>query len=228
LSGFSQDLLTNANGNNGNAYGTQNGNGGGNGQGNNGNGNGNGGSNNNGGSSTVVTPVTDSQAINLTAHLKTTIALDLDKSDITFDFVTLNDYQKGLGGLDGSYASAGAVSCTSNWNLSARATGDFKHTDGTTTIPLNNVGLSVRFKGTNPIQNNTTSAPLPLSTTQATLIGYNGSNSNAGDFDVNSFTVYWEMGTGKGNMNHQSLFAQDLKKGTYSTQVEFVASEVIK
>jgi hypothetical protein len=35
------------------------------------------------------------------------------------------------------------------------------------------------------------------------------------------------MGTKSGNMNSQSIFEQDLKKGTYTVDVEFVATEVL-
>ncbi|MDP4272462.1 MAG: hypothetical protein Q8909_20430 [Bacteroidota bacterium] len=173
------------------------------------------------------TPVSDSQVITLTANLKTTLALQLDTKGITFDFVSLGDYKNGLGS-DGSYTSKGAVSSTSNWNLSAKAVSDFKHSDGTTIMPLNNVGLSVAYTGTKPIKNNTAAAPLALANTERILIGHNGTNPNAGDFSDNGFTVKWEMGTKRGDMNGTSLFDQDLKKGTYTTQVQFIATEVMK
>ena len=47
--------------------------------------------------SAQVKESSEAKTINLTANLKTTIALQLEDNDIVFDFVTLDDYKKGLG-----------------------------------------------------------------------------------------------------------------------------------
>ena len=173
----------------------------------------------------VVTPA---EVITLTANLNTTLALTMDKSDVTFDFTTLNEYKEGLGGYENAtYASEGKVSSTANWKLSFKAQSEMTHKDGDAVMPLDNVGLSAKFTGKNKIKNNAEKAPLALSTKETVILGHDGKNSNAGDTDVNSFTIYWEMGTQNAKMNQESIFTQDLKKGSYSTKVEFIATEVL-
>ena len=171
--------------------------------------------------------VEKSEVITLTAKLNTTMALSLDNSDITFEFTTLEDYKEGLGGYQGDYSSKGSVSSTANWKLSYKANEAFTHADGETAMPLDNVGLSADFTGKNKVENYAADAPLSLSSERKEIIGHNGRNSNAGDDDANSFVIYWEMGTGNGEMNKESIFEQDLKKGVYQTEVEFIATEVL-
>jgi len=171
---------------------------------------------------------TPAEVITLTADLQTTMSLNMNKSDVTFNFKELADYKDGLGGYENNtYASTGEVASTANWKLSFKAQGGFNHTDGKTSMPLNNVGLSAKFTGSNKIKNNAEKNPLALSTQETVILDHNGKDSNAGDNDVNSFTIFWEMGTKHGNMNDKSIFEQDLKKGAYSTQVEFIATEVL-
>jgi hypothetical protein len=171
---------------------------------------------------------TEAEVITLTANLETTMALSMDKSDITFNFVTLNEYKEGLGGYDNeSYSSKGQISSTANWNLSYKAQDDFKHEDGKTIMPLDNVGLSAKFTGENKIKNYAEKNPLALSKEETIILGHNGSDSNAGDAVANNFVIFYEMGTKQSKMNNKSIFEQDLKKGSYSTKVEFVATEVL-
>jgi hypothetical protein len=171
---------------------------------------------------------TEAEVITLTANLNTTLALKMDKSDVTFDFTTLSEYKEGLGGYENaSHASTGNVSSTANWRLSFKAQSEMTHKDGDAVMPLDNVGLSAKFTGVNKIKNNAEKAPLALSTKETVILDHNGKNSNAGDTDVNSFTIYWEMGTKNAKMNQESIFTQDLKKGSYSTKVEFIATEVL-
>ena len=174
-----------------------------------------------------VEGVEKSEVVTLTAKLNTTMSLDIDNSPVLFNFVTLDEFRKGMGKYEGEYSSKGTISSTANWNLSYRATGAFTHTDGVTTMPLDNVGLSAKFTGKNHVKNNATGTPLPLTESRTTILGHDGHQSNAGDETDNAFTIYWEMGTKKGNMNNKSIFEQDLKKGEYNTKVEFVASEVL-
>eukprot|EP00792_Barthelona_sp_PAP020_P001401 TRINITY_DN1221_c0_g2_i1.p1 TRINITY_DN1221_c0_g2~~TRINITY_DN1221_c0_g2_i1.p1 ORF type:complete len:197 (+),score=2.92 TRINITY_DN1221_c0_g2_i1:40-630(+) len=169
----------------------------------------------------------DAKTINLTANLNTTIALTLDESDIVFDFNTLADYKNGLGSYDGKYASTGSVSSTNNWNLFFRATKDFKHSNNTDVMPLNNVGLTAKWRGTNAIVNKADKQTLALSKKETMILGHSNDGMNAGDHDTNGFTIYWEMGTKGNGMNGKSIFEQDLKKGTYNTQVEFTAREIL-
>ncbi|TKG94649.1 hypothetical protein EYV94_11935 [Puteibacter caeruleilacunae] len=169
----------------------------------------------------------DAKTINLTANLNTTIALKLDQSDIVFDFTTLEHYKNGLGQKGGEYSSTGSVSSTTNWVLTFVASKDFTHTNQKDKMDLANVGLTAEFQG-NPISNYTDNGPLALKkSNETTILGYNGKDMNAGDHDTNRFTIYWEMGTQRNTMKKESIFNQDLKKGSYNTDVKFTAREVL-
>jgi len=66
-----------------------------------------------------------------------------------------------------------------------------------------------------------------LSLSEVILLDNDGSNLNAG-YDVdNTFCILWEMGTKAGSMNAQSIFIQNLKKSSYSTNVEFIITGII-
>ncbi len=171
---------------------------------------------------------TEAEVITLTANLNTTMSLNMNKKDIVFNFETLNDYKNGLGGYnEATYASEGFVTSTANWNLSFKAQGEFENENGGI-MSLDNVGLSAEAYEDDVINvYSGEDEPLALSTTETVILGHDGKNSNAGDADANGFLIYWEMGTKKGDMNAKSIFEQDLKKGSYSTKVEFIATEVL-
>ena len=84
---------------------------------------------------------------------------------------------------------------------------------------LNNVGLTSTFEGTNKVINYGKYGTIPP-THYYYLLRYNGRDMNAGTYEQNKFTVYWEMGTKGRLMNRKSLFEQNLKKGSYSTVIE--------
>lgn len=174
-----------------------------------------------------IAQVQESRTINLTSKLVTTISLDMSGTEINFNFVTIDDYKKGLGGYEGDYSSWGSVSSTANWKLSFSARGQLTHSDGQSNIPLNNVGLRAKWTGDNRMKNRTRKRPLPLSEKETVILKKRRRYSNAGDENANSFVIYWEMGTRKGKMNKVSIFDQDLKKGAYRTEVDFFATEVL-
>lgn len=77
------------------------------------------------------------------------------------------------------------------------------------------------------IENYADGQTLALSMAEKRVLGRKGSEMNAGDHDDNKFTIYWEMGTKNEGMNQKSIFAQDLKKGSYNTDVQFTAREIL-
>jgi hypothetical protein len=175
----------------------------------------------------IFAQATDNEIITISANLNTTMALDVATEGITFDFNTLEEYENGMGGKNGSYSTEVGISSTSNWEFGYKAATDFVHTDGTTTMPLDNLGVTITWTGTNNAKNYCNNNPLALENQEVRLLGQQGNQSNAGDEEANSFIIYWEMGTTDGNMNNESLFEQDLKKGSYSVDVEFIITEVI-
>ncbi len=172
--------------------------------------------------------VKDASVITLTASLKSSLSISIDQSPINFKLDTDDAYENGVGFDKQTYSSIGSVSATANWKLSCKAINDFVHQDGMTKMPLNNIGIRAKYNGKTKVYNYADNAPQALSRKEIDLIGYDGIHSNANDKEENSFVLYWEMGTKKGNMNSQSLLKQNLKKGNYSTQIEMVVVEVFK
>ncbi len=175
----------------------------------------------------IFAQISQSEQITITASLNTTMALDVTNEPISFEFSTLDDYEDGLGGKFSTYSTNASISSTSNWEFGYKASGQLTHSDGSTTMPLDNIGVTIDWTGTNSAKNYCKNTPLALDDENILLIGQQGNQSNAGDNEANSFVIYWEMGTTDGNMNDESLFEQDLKKGLYNVNVEFIITEVI-
>ncbi|HPE87732.1 MAG: hypothetical protein WC151_06765 [Bacteroidales bacterium] len=174
-----------------------------------------------------ITQVIHTDITMLNTALNGTLLLNLNTSSIDFEFTTFAEYQQGMGSHLGPYFTEGSIAATTNWELSFKAAEPFLHSDGVTTMPLDNVGVTVEWTGYNKIKNYAKTHAKALEMSEVLLIGQSGNKSNAGDESANSFVLYWQMGTGDGNMQSQSLFDQNLKKGPYSTSVAFVVSEVL-
>ncbi|TKG96471.1 hypothetical protein EYV94_04260 [Puteibacter caeruleilacunae] len=172
--------------------------------------------------------VEDAKTITLTANLNSTLILSVDKHPITFNFDSEDQYEKGIGGKKNELTSSGSVLATTNWKLSCKATSQLIHEDGITTLPLNNLGVRAEMTGDTPIRNLSQNSAIALALQETTILDYDGIHSNANDDQSNAFKLYWEMGTKSGNMNKQSIMEQDLKKGSYSTQIEIIATEVMQ
>lgn len=147
---------------------------------------------------------------------------------IQFVFSDINQYLNGI--LNGGQSTFIRVGCITDWKLTF-------HTDqamfyGTNnpahTMELNNVGLVVVSTGTNlddgsNIINNAKTLPLALSNTPVLLLT-KGSGSNIGYGLRNSFTLNWEMGTRRGNMNNQTMLEQALYPDTYELDITLTLS----
>jgi len=171
--------------------------------------------------------VMNTQVKTIFANFNTTLLLNIDNSAVEFEFNTFEDYHNGVGSHNGDYYSEGSIAATTNWELSFMAAEPFLHDDGVTTMPLDNLGVTVKWTGYNKVKNRAKNHAKALESSEVTLIEQQGNKSNAGDETANSFIIYWQLGTGDGNMNSQSIFDQDLKKGSYSTSVEFIVSEAL-
>jgi hypothetical protein len=175
----------------------------------------------------VHAQVMNTQVTTVFANFNTTLLLNLDNSAIEFEFNTFEDYHNGVGSHNGDYYTEGSIAATTNWELSFMAAEPFLHDDGVTTMPLDNLGVTVKWTGYNKVKNRAKNHAKSLESSEVLLIEQQGNKSNAGDETANSFILYWQLGTGDGNMNSQSIFDQDLKKGSYSTSVEFIVSEAL-
>jgi len=175
----------------------------------------------------IQAQVMSTENMTIMASLNGTLLLNMENSAIEFEFNTFDDYNDGVGSRYGAYYSSGSIAATSNWELSYVASEPFLHSDGTTTMDLDNLGVTVDWTGSNKVKNYAKTHAVALSQTEVTLIGQQGNKSNKGDEWANSFVIYWQMGTGDGDMNSTSIMDQNLKRGTYSTTVEFIVSEAL-
>jgi hypothetical protein len=147
---------------------------------------------------------------------------------VQFVFSDINQYINGI--LNGGQSTFIRVGCIADWKLTF-------HTDqamfyGTNnpahTMELNNVGLVVVSTGTNlddgsNIINYAKTLPLALANTPVLLLT-KGSGSNKGYGLRNSFTLNWEMGTRRGNMNNQTMLEQALYPDTYELDITLTLS----
>jgi len=147
---------------------------------------------------------------------------------IQFVFSDINQYLNGI--QNGGQTTFIRVGCIDDWKLTF-------HTDdamfyGTNnpahTMELNNVGLIVVSTGSNlddgsNIINNAKTLPLALGNTPVELLT-KGSGSNKGYGLRNSFTLNWEMGTRRGNMNNQTMLEQALYPDTYNLDITLTVS----
>ena len=155
--------------------------------------------------------------------------------NIEFNFNTLMDYENGIntGGLSAAYQTKFNVASSVNWDVlmyaeDADLIGTDVITDGgntANTMALDNIGYSLASEG-DPIDNyyfgtGVTGASIrPLvEDTDNLLIGYDGTNTNAGDIYKNSFTINWRCGTAETGMNTQSILEQPLAADRYATNV---------
>ena len=162
--------------------------------------------------------------VNLKAKLNTSITLNLTTgSDIVFEFNTYSDYLNGVG-LQNDLKTEGTVEATCDWTMSCKANGNFLHTNGSSEIPVSQVGLKVASTGT--LSGNTealVTSYTALNTTGINLLAPDGSaTTNAGTSAQNKFEITWQMGAGTGP---SSLLVANYLKGEYNTSVTLTLQE---
>ena len=154
----------------------------------------------------------------------------LSGQSITFVFDTMDEYKNGImGGGQSTFIRIGSVY---DWNLHFKADQNmFYGTNNTAhTMSLDNVGVVVVSTGTNNddgtnIINYAKNLPLALSSTDVLLLT-KGSQTNIGYALRNSFTLNWECGTRRGNMNPLRMLDQNLAADTYTLNVILTLSPV--
>ena len=149
---------------------------------------------------------------------------------IEFVFDQIDEYMYGImSGGQSTYIRIGSIY---NWQLSFNA--DQLIFTGTNnpanTMELNNVGVTVVSTGTNQdngtnIINYARTVPVALSSAQELLMT-KGNLTNKGYGIENSFTLNWEMGTRRGNMNNVTMLEQALKPDTYTLNIILTLSSL--
>ena len=165
-------------------------------------------------------------AINLNSILRLNVT---SGGNIEFNFNTLTDYTAGIENSAG-YTTRFTVASSVNWEVLIFAEDPFMTgTDlatGAPTLPVGYIGYRVQRPEGVPIGNLTAPAAtqvIALNNTEATLVGYDGTNSNAGDVLQNSFEILWECATEAvrtaGGQNLPTMLASEAAADRYSTNV---------
>jgi len=142
---------------------------------------------------------------------------------VSFMFDEISEYKNGI--INQGQSTFIRIGAVRDWKLQFKAdqTIFYGENNPTNQMELNNVGVVVISTGTNQddgsnIVNYAKYAPLALEGTDVTLMT-KGSISNRGYENRNSFSLNWEMGTKRGNMNNQSIFEQMLESDTYIVNI---------
>jgi len=142
---------------------------------------------------------------------------------IVFHFDEINEYKDGI--LNGGQSTFIRIGAVTNWKLqfAADQTMFYGENDPSNQMELNNVGVVIISTGTNlddgtNIVNYAKTAPLALESSNITLLN-KGTSTNKGYGIKNAFTLNWEMGTKRGNMNNQSLLEQMIAEDTYTLNI---------
>lgn len=147
---------------------------------------------------------------------------------VVFVFDEIDEYKNGI--LNAGQSTFIRIGAVTDWKLqfSADQAIFYGENNPTNQMELNNVGVVVVSTGTNQddgtnIINYAKTAPLALLSSNTTLLT-KGSLSNKGYGISNAFTINWEMGTKRGNMNNQSMIEQMLASDTYTLNVVLTLS----
>lgn len=150
--------------------------------------------------------------------------------NVEFNFNTLNDYENGIQ-TNAAYQTKFNVASSVNWDVfmyseDATLTG----TDliaAANTMDIDNIGYHVTSEGSGganfdiPAPDDAGTAAL-TNVANTLLVGYDGTNPNAGDISANNFTIHWRCGTGEGAMRAASILSQGIAADRYATNVFLV------
>ncbi len=147
---------------------------------------------------------------------------------ISFLFDEIDEYNNGI--LNQGQSTFIRIGAVLDWKLQFKADQTIFYGDDSPTnqMELNNVGVVILSIGTNQddgsnIINYAKVLPIALESNDVTLMT-KGTSSNRGYENRNSFSLNWEMGTMRGNMNNLSLMEQMLVSDTYVLNIVLTLS----
>ncbi len=142
---------------------------------------------------------------------------------VSFNFDEIAEYKNGI--MNSGQSTFIRVGAIMDWKLqfSADQTMFYGSDNPSNQMELNNVGVVIISTGTNldngsNIINYAQSAPIALESSDITILT-KGTASNKGYGIRNAFTLNWEMGTQRGNMNNQSILEQFINEDTYTINI---------
>jgi len=186
--------------------------------------------------------VDDRAVVPVSVTLNSILRLNVESGgNVEFNFNTLDQYENGISGIQGSgsgddrYSTKITVASSVNWDLrmgaeddglvssdtaGAVASMDLSYITFQTEYTSNELGVDVELAIPSSYESGA-ETPLEQITSAADLISNRaGSDGNAGDVDQNAFRIDWACGTpgtGAGN-----LMGSDLTGSRYSTNVFFI------
>jgi hypothetical protein len=142
---------------------------------------------------------------------------------IIFNFDEIAEYKDGI--MNAGQSTFIRIGSVYDWKLQFSADQNifYGENDATHQMELNNVGLTILSTGTNQDDGSNTinyaiTLPVALTNEDVTVLT-KGILSNRGWGIQNAFTLNWEMGSKRGNMNNQSLLEQILKSDSYNVNI---------
>ncbi len=154
----------------------------------------------------------------------------LSGPSVMFVFDEMDEYKNGI--INGGQSTFIRIGAVNDWTLQFSADQPifYGENNPNNQMELNNVGLIVISTGTNRddgtnIVNFAKNVPLALSSDPVTLMT-RGTASNKGYGISNAFTLNWEMGTCRGNMNNLSMLEQMLASDTYILNITLTLTSV--
>jgi len=142
---------------------------------------------------------------------------------VNFVFDEMEEYKNGI--LNCGQSTFIRIGAIVDWKLQFAADQIifYGENNPSNQMELNNVGVVVVSTGTNldngtNITNYAKTVPIALESSEVTILT-KGSNTNKGYGIRNAFTLNWEMGTKRGNMNNQSLLQQMIATDTYTLNI---------
>lgn len=142
---------------------------------------------------------------------------------VSFTFDEMTEYKNGI--INQGQTTFIRIGAVIDWKLQFKAdqTIFYGENNPSNQMELNNVGVVVVSSGTNQddgsnIINYAKVTPIALESNDVILMT-KGTMSNRGYENRNSFTMNWEMGTKRGNMNSESMLQQMLEADTYIVNI---------
>jgi hypothetical protein len=142
---------------------------------------------------------------------------------VSFMFDEMDEYKNGI--VNQGQSTFIRVGAVMDWKLQFKADQAifYGENNPSNQMELNNVGVVIVSTGSNlddgsNIINYAKVSPVALENNNVTLMT-KGDESNRGYQNRNSFTMNWEMGSKRGNMNSQSILQQMIEADTYSVNI---------
>ncbi|HEY9113523.1 MAG TPA: hypothetical protein VIN10_02410 [Bacteroidales bacterium] len=154
----------------------------------------------------------------------------LSGNDILFVFDEISEYKNGI--MNAGQITYIRIGSITKWQLTFKADQImfYGNVNPAHQMELNNVGVVVVSTGTNQDDgiatvNYAKASPLCLESNDVLLLNP-GTGTNRGYGIKNAFSLFWEMGTKRGNMNTISMLEQNLAPDMYTVTITLTLTPV--